>query len=241
MLSAVFDAFQLKKFPDLLLAAGQTPPLLTTSKHDVVTSDEKSERVFAGLQKRLTRLGLKQLLYAWLSEQKDSPNLLFIYMRKLFSKANFKEDDFSDADILALHHLAKKVFKEKHRMIEFVRFQKTKDNTYFSIIAPDHNVLPLILGHFKDRFADQQWAIYDEKRNYGFYYDMKSIGEIKLDDDAPIINGKLDESSLADDEVLLQKSWQSYFKALSIKERLNPRLHRQHVPQRYWKYLTEKT
>ncbi|WP_302587710.1 DUF4130 domain-containing protein, partial [Paraprevotella clara] len=31
-----------------------------------------------------------------------------------------------------------------------------------------------------------------------------------------------------------------YFKAICIKERLNPRKHRKDMPVRYWKYLTEK-
>ncbi|MFR1242295.1 MAG: DUF4130 domain-containing protein, partial [Butyricimonas faecihominis] len=42
------------------------------------------------------------------------------------------------------------------------------------------------------------------------------------------------------DEKLFQKLWQTYFKAITIKERLNPKLHRQNLPARFWKYLPEK-
>ncbi|MBV3583540.1 DUF4130 domain-containing protein, partial [Phocaeicola dorei] len=31
-----------------------------------------------------------------------------------------------------------------------------------------------------------------------------------------------------------------YFKSICIKERWNPQKHRQDMPVRYWKYLTEK-
>ena len=31
-----------------------------------------------------------------------------------------------------------------------------------------------------------------------------------------------------------------YFKTIAIKERINPKLHRQHLPVRFWKYMTEK-
>ena len=42
------------------------------------------------------------------------------------------------------------------------------------------------------------------------------------------------------DERLFQQLWKTYFKAICIKERWNPRKHRQDMPVRYWKYLTEK-
>lgn len=45
---------------------------------------------------------------------------------------------------------------------------------------------------------------------------------------------------LAENEVLYQRLWKRYFKAITIRERINPKLHRQHLPRRYWKYLTEK-
>ena len=52
--------------------------------------------------------------------------------------------------------------------------------------------------------------------------------------------GKLDENLMAEDEKLYQELWKGYFKSMTIKERINLKLHRQHLPKRYWKYLTEK-
>ncbi|MDD3778627.1 MAG: DUF4130 domain-containing protein, partial [Proteiniphilum sp.] len=55
-----------------------------------------------------------------------------------------------------------------------------------------------------------------------------------------LLGGKLDEEMMAADEKLFQELWKGYFKAMTIKERINPRLQRQHMPKRFWKYLTEK-
>ena len=55
-----------------------------------------------------------------------------------------------------------------------------------------------------------------------------------------LVTGMLDESLMDKDEKLFQQLWKTYFKAICIKERLNPRKHRQDMPVRYWKYLTEK-
>ena len=55
-----------------------------------------------------------------------------------------------------------------------------------------------------------------------------------------LVTGILDESLMDKDEKLFQQLWKTYFKAICIKERLNPRKHKQDMPVRYWKYLTEK-
>ena len=45
---------------------------------------------------------------------------------------------------------------------------------------------------------------------------------------------------MAADEKQFQELWKEYFKVLAIKERINPKLHAQLLPRRFWKYLTEK-
>lgn len=102
--------------------------------------------------------------------------------------------------------------------------------------------LPLAVEHFKDRFADQPWLIYDVKRQYGYYYDLKEMKEVIFENpqQAHLVTGMLNESLMANDEKLFRQLWKTYFKAICIKERWNPRKHRQDMPVRYWKYLTEK-
>ena len=127
--------------------------------------------------------------------------------------------------------------------VQFVRFQKAADGTFFAAFEPQYNALPLTVHHFKDRFADQKWIIYDMKRRYGFYYDLQEVTTVSFDDDSReshLITGMLDESLMDKDEKLFQQLWKTYFKAICIKERMNPRKHRQDMPVRYWKYLTEK-
>ena len=53
-------------------------------------------------------------------------------------------------------------------------------------------------------------------------------------------DGKINETLMDKDEQMFQKMWKAYFKSMTIKERINLKLHRQHLPERYWKYLTEK-
>ena len=55
-----------------------------------------------------------------------------------------------------------------------------------------------------------------------------------------LADGKLSDDILSSDDHLLQDLWRTYFKAICIRERLNPRKQLNDMPRRYWKYLTEK-
>ena len=240
LLTAVFDAYNRKTFPDRLLGVEELEPLFTEECYTVITDEAKSGRVWQGLQKKLMVVSCNMLRYVWLSELPGSDELIFRYICKAFDNKHSIEMNFADCDVLDMRNLAKKVVKERMRLIELVRFQKAADDIFFAPVSPDHNSLPLTLEHFTDRFADQKWIIYDIKRNYGYYYDLKTVTEMMLDSKDLFPEGKLDEKLMAEDEKLFQELWKGYFKSMTIKERINLKLQRQHLPERYWKYLTEK-
>ncbi|NJK94118.1 MAG: DUF4130 domain-containing protein [Bacteroidales bacterium] len=126
-------------------------------------------------------------------------------------------------------------------MRQFIRFQKTADNIYYASVDPQFNVIPLIVKHFSERYADQQWIIYDSRRNYGFHYNLDETNLIELNSEqVNPLNGKVNEHILANDELHFQQMWKQYFKSTCIEERRNERLQMQHMPKKYWKYLTEK-
>ena len=130
---------------------------------------------------------------------------------------------------------------DRLRVVQFTRFQKTIDGTYFAALEPIYNVLPLVIGHFQNRFADQCWLLYDIKREYGYYYNRQKVDEVRFETKGThLLTGKLDQQLMAEDEQLFQQLWRTYFKTIAIKERINPKLHRQNLPVRFWKYLTEK-
>ena len=81
--------------------------------------------------------------------------------------------------------------------------------------------------------------IYDLRRKYGVFYDLKTIEIVTMDLDIKLLNAKSSQV-FSDVEIEYQKLWWEYFDHTNIKERKNTKLHLQHVPKRYWKYLTEK-
>lgn len=241
LLTAVFDAYNRKVFPAVLLANEEPEPMFTEQSYTVITQDDKSKRVWDAVSKKISKIACSMLTYAWLADGVEKNDFyVFSYIRKVLDSRVSIETNFADIDVLQIRKLAKEVNREREHITQFVRFQKTSDNIFFAVIAPKHNALPATVKHFSDRFSDQLWIIYDSARRYGYYYDMNIVREITFDDDKAIIQGKLNEEILAEDEKLFQNMWRHYFDALAIKERINPKLQRQYMPRRFWKYLTEK-
>ena len=247
LLTAVFDSFFLHQEPEMLLAEGEQLPLFADKPHMVMTDNEKAARVWKGLEKHLSRDGLHMIAISWLSEEQALNQPLFNFVCKAFRlpACSGIEQNASDPDVLAVRNTCRRVLHEQLRMKQFIRFQKAKDGTYLAVVSPDHNVLPLIIDHFQDRFNDQPWLIYDAKRHYGYYYDGTNAPiRITFEDEASVpfdlTNGKLEADVLSSDDALFQQLWRTYFKAICIKERMNPRKQLSDMPRRYWKYMTEK-
>lgn len=243
LLSAIFDSFTLKKVPQEILTNDEVLPLLTIEEHQVQTTDEKYNRVSLAMKKRLPSIALSQLTYVWYSEQPERAKLIFNYLMKVFKNKHDISHNFADNDILAIKKLAKKVANERHYLMMFVRFSMIDNQgqkVYFATVSPKYNALPLTIDFFQDRFADQQWAIFDTTRRYGYFYDLTQTSIITLNNqDEFLLNGNINDAFLSPEEQQFQQMWYRYCQAITIKERINPKLQRQFMPIRFWQHLPE--
>lgn len=241
LLTAVFDAYSRKVFPETLLEEGTPLPLFAEDVYTVITQNDRAERVWKGLEKKLTKGACRMIRAVWLSEEAGSDQLLFRFIRKSLDGPTSIETNFGDEDVLAMMKLAKSVNFEAEHIRQFVRFQKTADGVFFAPIEPKYNALPLAIEYFHSRFSDQEWVVYDTKRHYGYHFDLKKVEQFTFEGNDPIpASGKLRPNQTDEHEAMFEDFWKSYIKTLTIRERLNPRLQRQHMPVRFWKYLTEK-
>lgn len=91
LLTAVFDAYFRKTFPDALLLEGDALPLFCDELHTVVTDEEKAGRVWRGLQKKVSSSALGCLTQSWLSELPEIGILIFdISVKQLMHPALLK-------------------------------------------------------------------------------------------------------------------------------------------------------
>jgi len=239
-LTAVFDFYERKPTIVKILKERITDKNFFDEEYKVYTDEAKADRVWKGIQTKIGNKTATMIYRAFLSEKPEVERILLNVIRKGFNGRDVT-GDYSDTDVLRLSQLVKMVGREKHRMDAFVRFRLTKDNVYFATIEPDFNTLPLNAIHFKNRYADQKWLIYDVCRHYGVYYDKEKVEYVELEISRDINTSLAAPFYFTHDEMHYQDLWKNYFKSTNIASRKNTRLHLQHVPRRYWKYLSEKS
>ncbi|MBZ4041064.1 TIGR03915 family putative DNA repair protein [Flavobacterium hibisci] len=239
-LTAIFEVYEFK-LSDIVFAKNETSgTLLFATSHLVVTDISKAKRVLDGLKLRLSTEGFSDMYKAFLSELPDIEETMFQFVEHVFANTKNVEEDFSNNAVWDLRKAIRLTRKEAHRMEAFVRFKLTKDQLYYAIIEPDCDVIPLIESHFKNRYADQRWLIYDAKRKYGIYYDLENVSTIELQFNMKVTSSKYLNEICDEQEEFFQNLWRRYFSSVTIESRKNMKLHIQHMPKRYWKNLIEK-
>lgn len=245
LLSCVFRAFEFKEFAVNVTANPHAQNSLFDDFIHVASNDVHGQRVWQGLKQKVSANSLRAFYYAFLSEQEQAFQALFDFAVYVFQSQHAVDQDYGHQAVIGMAQWAKQVGREKHRMEAFVRFKKSKDGLFLSLVKPDFNVLPIISRHFQERYQDQAWLIYDEQRKYGIYYDLTQVHQIQMqaetiDPQICIGHSQAFSIELDDEEMHYDQLWKDYFQSVNIQARRNMKLHIQYVPKRYWRYMNEK-
>jgi len=241
LLCCVFESFERKEFDVIPQIEGEFQPDFFSHSRKVITETEKVRRVQKALSQKVGKQTALDFFKIFLSEDRTAWQALLAIMQYIFRHGPGIWQNYGHRDVLYLTQILKKVNRERHRMKAFIRFQKSRDGLYVAIVEPDFNVLPLISDFFRKRYADQHWLIYDTKRGYGLLYDRQQVAEVQLSkEEQSTLGDKVLSISLDERDENFQRLWKLYYTSTNIESRRNLKLHLQHVPKRYWKYLTEK-
>ena len=239
LLTAVFEIYALKLTHAYLETGECKNAALFENVIQVITDVNRAGRVLKGLRNKLSANAVQRLYIAHLAGIENEDNTILGYIRYVFDAGQNIEENYGNKHVLRVSEITGMMRREKHRMEAFIRFKKLKDDSFYAAVEPDFNVLPLLIKHFRSRYADQKWIIYDTKRNYGLYYDLHNVEFIAMEFSEEYNPGKI-MTAFCEDEEIYQHLWKNYFKSVNITSRKNTRLHIRHIPKRYWKHLTEK-
>ena len=239
LLTAVFEIYDRRLTVVKVQKEGNADSAMFENVLQVITDEERASRVLKGLRQKLSANGVQRIYIAHLAGMENEEDNIIGYVRYAFDAKQNIEEDYGNRYVLRISEIVKMMRREKHRMEAFVRFQKLQDNTYYAAIEPDFNVLPLLIKHFKSRYADQKWMIYDITRNYGLYYDLHDTEFISIEFSS-VKSSENVVAAFGEEEETYQYLWKNYFKSVNIVSRKNTKLHVRHIPKRYWKHLTEK-
>ena len=232
LLTVAHETLKQKHLPEDVIVEGERAPLLFTDYVTLAADEARAEQMITAVRQRLQKTAYRNVLYGFLSGSPGSARAVvnYIYAGRRLGR---------NLDLYCTHELVKplldlsaRVAKESHRMLGLVRFRRTSDGIFYAPVETDHNVLPLIAGHFARRMQGERWIIHDTKRNTAVLHE-KGRWEITGFD----VTGTISYSS---EELLYRELWNSFFNTIAISERRNKKLQRQLLPKRYWKYLVEE-
>lgn len=219
-LTAVYSAFDEKIQVADIQKNGTIQEGLFSDTETIFTEMNNAKSVWNGIQSK-SHIAIRNIYFAFLSEQKGIEIILYKYIKKLFSSADMLSLNFTNELESKINQLAKTVGKEKQYMEASIRFNQTADTIHFGIIKPENDILPLISRHYRFQLSDKPWLIYDCKRNYGLYYNLKTVELVSLNMDTIQTNTNLSE--------------------LNVKSLLVRKLHRQPMQKPRTAYFQERT
>ncbi|MBD0776460.1 TIGR03915 family putative DNA repair protein [Maribacter sp. ANRC-HE7] len=157
----------------------------------VITTDKtKAESIWKSLEKK-SHTAIRRIYFAFLSEADGIDFMLYEYVRKLYGMLNVHDLEQSALIETKISKLALQVNREKSYTESTVDFQKDDVCIYYAELEPSFNILPLISRHFRYKYPKQHWIIYDNKRQYGVYYNGISLEIISRETKESYLMGKI--------------------------------------------------
>lgn len=134
----------------------------------------------------------------------------------------------TDADVRRAGELSQAVRRDAHKMKAFVRFREVpgERDRFIAWFEPGHHILQRVAPFFARRFAGMDWTIVTPDASARWDRTTLAFGPGGHPSDAPAEDAGED-------------LWRTYYANIFNPARLNPRMMRQEMPQRYWKHLPE--
>lgn len=196
----------------------------------IKTTQDDSQRMLKHLYPILGDMGWELFCKGFDSFETDKEMILLHFAYLTLKEGTKILSMLHNPTVNKLYAMAKHLSNESHLFKGFIRFS-IQDNAMTAIIEPKNFVLPYVADHFCDRYANENFLIYDKTHKTALVYAKgKRQFFSQLDYELPEMDGE---------EAKYQSLWKTFYDTIAIKGRYNPRCRMGHMPKRYWPNMTE--
>lgn len=226
ILCCVFESYVQKELPVDILPMDQ--PTFYPVKR-IVTNEGNARRVWRSLEKMGGEV-CAWIQDGYLSCTKQKEKTLFDFIRLAFTHRANVTSMFAHPVVSEVWNGVRFIKNEAHFFVEFLRFSE-HEGILASVIEPKAFVLPRLERHFRERFPEERFVIYDKTHRMAVFYRpyesvLQPVDDIFL-------------SEVETDGKNFQELWKHYYQTAGIKERYNPKCRMNHMPKRYWSHMLE--
>lgn len=201
----------------------------------VERDDVKFNKVINSIKHKISWEAYMYVYYAALSAEDDALDAIYRFLIKGFRAGSCVVNQYTDPAVSRLLKIKLNVSNEAHHFNEFVRFNSIDNRLYVSHIEPVNDIAAIVADHFEDRMPSEYWIIIDDMRRYCVVHPADGESYIRwLSDDE---FDMLRRTELYEDKYT--DMWRTFFEAISIKQRYNPRCQDTLMPKRKRKHMTE--
>ena len=196
----------------------------------IETSLINSIKVLDAIKTKFPKELLEKILNIFMCDSKDFEMALLEYIIIGFKEVK-QLFNINLQNVFYVNNLEKELFRNVHKLTGFIRFEELEDGTLYAKVESKFNIVYFLGKHFLKRFNNQNFIIHDLNRKLAF---------VKIQNDFSVQEvAFFDEPNYSSNEQKFQKLWKSFFSAVTIKERINPKLQQQLVPLLYRTYMNE--
>ena len=162
-LTAIWQARKMNQDRSILLEKHKPVQTSVFGNHQFVLSNQAIAQHLWHELERNNNPSAKLTYFAFLAEKKYLTRALFIHL----SRTNYSEFELHEELTLQLEKAALEVQKEKKRLEKSIQLSRSSGPLWFAELQPKTNVIPLLSRCLKQRYAGNDWFIWDDKRHYG--------------------------------------------------------------------------
>jgi len=234
MLSTFFHILKCRESFCSIEKSGLDRPVLFSESEFIPTDNFNAEYMAKAICSKISVFSFQNIIYSFLSEKNRIEDLLFSYVICGFRTGTDTDRHLSNKTVYSVNEISRKVSFECHKLKGLLRFSELKDGSLYAPVEPDYNIVSILSKHFERRLCNEVWMINDVKRGHAVLYRNHNLEFLEVKDI------EITKNTYSEQESTYRQLWKAYFESIAIRERTNPKLQRAFMPQRYWKYLTEK-
>ena len=242
ILTAVYRAYEWKLPRDRVsIRTGAVDLCLFASCRDVETRPDLAKKVSDTIKRRFGRQVWEDLSFAMAAcdERKGTAVLRTIDLGLSGRIRGRLTQGLGEEWIRIVFELGRRVRNEYHRQQEFLRFRQAQEGYLFALTEPKEDVTAFLMPHFSDRLPMENFVIVDSLRGIaGVHPAGRPWVLLRLNEEE---KGRMAGAAghTSQEEAEAAELFRCFCRTVSIRERENPGLQRQHLPLRFRGTMTE--
>ena len=228
-LSCIYEIYVHREAPASF--ARPDDPRVSLWPERMVTADgEHARRVYRSLGEKIAPGAKALVARGFLTCLPEVEMHLWRFIQAGYQKGGQILLDLTDERVSVLNKAVFQLNHEAHLYTGFVRFSE-QSGVLVSEIEPKNRVLPVLRPHFCARFSRETFVIYDRTHRESLFHQPGRWAIVPL--------SEFRAAAPDETELDFRRLWRTFYRAISIEGRYNPKLRMTHMPKRYWRVMTE--